>query len=163
MPDGQSLHVRPAISADVPVIANLLVAPAAQGLVLPRTADDINALIGNFLVAQIDREAVGAVALRDYGNGLFEVRSLVVRPDMMNRRIGTALVQAALDTAADRQARTVFALTYHPRLFERLGFRQVRKERFPQKVWLDCAKCRKRDCCDEIAVIYDMHHDRNVS
>jgi amino-acid N-acetyltransferase len=24
---------------------------------------------------------------------------------------------------------------------------------FPQKVWLDCVKCPKRDRCDEIAVI----------
>jgi len=63
-------------------------------------------------------------------------------------------VQAAVQLASERGADTVFALTYHPRLFERLGFAQVAKERFPQKVWLDCSKCRKREHCDEIALLY---------
>ena len=60
--------------------------------------------------------------------------------------------------ADQRQAHTVFALTYHPDLFRHLGFSVVPKEMFPQKVWSDCRHCAKIDCCDEIALAY--HLDR---
>jgi hypothetical protein len=28
-------------------------------------------------------------------------------------------------------------------------------DQFPQKVWLDCAKCPKQDQCDEIALVLE--------
>ena len=46
----------------------------------------------------------------------------------------------------------MFALTLQVEFFARLGFVQVDKAIFPQKVWLDCRQCPKRHQCDETAM-----------
>jgi len=55
--------------------------------------------------------------------------------------------------AREMNMRQVMALTYEVRFFEKNGFRVVDKEIFPEKVWTDCVNCKKRHCCDEIAVL----------
>jgi amino-acid N-acetyltransferase len=52
--------------------------------------------------------------------------------------------------------RRVFALTYRPGFFERLGFRTLDKRELPQKIWKDCLRCAKFTCCDEVALIRDI-------
>ncbi|OPZ26946.1 MAG: Amino-acid acetyltransferase [Lentisphaerae bacterium ADurb.BinA184] len=156
MSDVPPIRIRRARAAEAPALAGLMDAPAAAGLILPRTPAELAASIAAFLVAEADGRAVGCVALRDYGAGLCEVRSLVVCPECMGRGLGSRLVAAAVSRARRQHAHSVFALTYHPRLFERLGFQTVAKEQFPQKVWADCRKCRKRHHCDEIAVFLDL-------
>ena len=27
----------------------------------------------------------------------------------------------------------------------------------PEKVWKDCVDCLKRDCCDEISMVYEIN------
>ena len=144
--------------ADVDRILALLSPNAARGLVLPRSAQEIREAIADFLVAvdATDTQALGCVALRDYGGGLQEVRSLAVAPEAMGQGIGSALVRTAVETAARQGATKVFALTLRPNLFLKMGFRQVDKSLFPLKVWLDCSRCRKREECDEIAVLFSM-------
>ncbi|MCF7855891.1 MAG: GNAT family N-acetyltransferase, partial [Candidatus Pacebacteria bacterium] len=66
-------------------------------------------------------------------------------------------VSAAVKAAECDGAQRIFALTYHPRLFEHQGFQRVSKDLFPEKVWHDCAKCPKRDRCDEIALLKKMN------
>jgi len=46
----------------------------------------------------------------------------------------------------------VFALTYVKDFFIKLGFKEISKDKLPQKVWSDCVKCHKFPDCDEIAV-----------
>ena len=146
--------LRPAQHADAQAISDLVLPYAEQGIVLPRTPGDILEHVANVIVACDDQATVvGAVALRDFGDGLEEVRSLVVDARCERRGLGSQLVRAALDLARGRNTRQVFTLTMRPKLFERLGFRLVEKEMFPQKVWSDCAACRKRECCDEVALL----------
>jgi len=141
---------------DAPAIAELLEPYAELGVVLPRPVAEIEEHIENFLVARDIGKVVGAVALRDFGDGLHEVRSLVVDSHYAGRRVGSQLIQAAVDLAVERQARSVFTLTLRPGLFQRAGFDLVDMERFPQKVWSDCAQCRKRHCCDEVALLLSV-------
>jgi amino-acid N-acetyltransferase len=46
----------------------------------------------------------------------------------------------------------VFALTYKPVFFAKLGFAEIDKSELPQKIWRDCINCAKFPECDEIAV-----------
>ena len=149
------IHFRPAQAEDAERIADMLVPYAREGLVLPRSAAEIRGHIASFLVAERGGQVLGCVALRDYGSGLQEVRSLVVSPEAAGHGIDTQLVDAAVELARTRGASRVFALTLRSHLFCRLGFIEVDKAMFPQKVWLDCARCRKRDQCDEVAVLLD--------
>jgi len=143
----------PALPVHAEAIAELLVPYVARGIVLARPPEEVRRLHADFLVALDGPTVVGAVALRDYGAGLQEVRSLVVAPSYGGHGLGSRLVVAATLAAAEHAADRVFALTLRPHLFTRLGFSEVPMDLFPQKVWLDCVKCPKADRCDEIAVI----------
>jgi amino-acid N-acetyltransferase len=148
--------IRPAEPPDAQAIVSLLDPYVADGIVLPRTADEVRACAGDFLVAEQDGRVVGAVALRDYGGLLVEIRSLVVHTALTGQGLGSRLVAAAVAEARQRGARRIFALTLRPGLFERQHFLQVDRDLFPQKVWADCIKCPKRNRCDEVAVALDL-------
>lgn len=151
-----SALIRPALPEDAEAVVSLLDPYVADGIVLPRTADEVRASVGDFLVAARDGQVVGAVAVRDYGYYLVEIRSLVVSTAVAGQGLGSALVAAAVDLARRRGARRVFALTLRPGLFERQHFLQVDRDLFPEKVWADCSKCPKRCRCDEVAVALDL-------
>ena len=92
----QQLTVRPANEADVPQIFRLLAFYAVKQIVLPRTDADIRYYLGNFTVCAADGDIVGCMAVRDFGNRLFEVRSLAVKPEFQGRGIGRMLLTAAV-------------------------------------------------------------------
>ena len=51
------------------------------------------------------------------------------------------------------QSVTVFALTYVPDFFEKLGFSRVDKATLPHKIWAECINCPKFPDCDETALL----------
>ena len=44
-------------------------------------------------------------------------------------------------------------LTYVADFFRKMGFQEVERGELPLKVWKDCVRCPKFQCCDEIAVM----------
>jgi amino-acid N-acetyltransferase len=48
---------------------------------------------------------------------------------------------------------SLFAFTYVPKFFARLGYREVDRGELPLKAWKDCLRCPKFQCCDETAVL----------
>ncbi len=154
--DLQSIIIESARKEDAYKIPELLAPWVARQIVLPRSAQDILEYLENFLVARRGDDLAGVVAVRDFGDGLNEIRSLAVASGFEGAGLGSAMVQAAIVMARKRHAKRIFALTMRPRLFQRLGFKIVDKELFPQKVWSDCSKCPKRDCCDEVAVSLEL-------
>lgn len=150
------LTVRAAAEADVSAIHRLLEIYAARAVVLSRSEEDIRFYLGNFVVAEIDGVVRGCAAVRDFGNNLLEVRSLVVEPGFQGKGIGRAMVEAIIAGLRIRRRESgwrLFALTYQREFFEALGFEVVDRAKFPEKIWSDCSKCPKRDCCDEIAML----------
>jgi amino-acid N-acetyltransferase len=154
------LLLEPAAEPDAEAIAALLAPHVASGLVLPRSSDEIRRGITDFVVATTGGSPVGCVSLRDYGDGLQEIRSLVVLDTSTGRGVGSRLVAAVVALAMQRRARRVFALTLRPHLFLRQGFTVVSPSEFPQKIWMDCWRCPKWDRCDEIALVLDLPDQR---
>ena len=152
------IQLCPAVAEDIPEMLKLLDSYAKKQQVLPRTASDLQQNIQNFIVARDGEKLVGVAALRPYGDGFFEVRSLAVAHGYKNAGVGTRLVNALLEKAHALQppAVKVFALTKRPHLFLRLGFQMAFRERFPAKIWTDCLLCPKYDHCDETAVEYRL-------
>ena len=149
-----SLQVRAAVPEDVPAIHALLEPYADTKVVLRRSQEDILNYIGNFVVAVIDGKVCGCGAARDFGNELYEVRSLVVDPNIQKMGIGRAIVNFFVNRLKEQKTNwKLFALTMTPGFFLSLGFREVQKEMFPEKIWADCLKCAKYNCCDETAVL----------
>lgn len=147
-------NVRMAQEADIPAIHSLLEYYAEQGIVLRRSQQDIRNSLRKFFVAESDGEIRGCAALRDFGNNLLEVRSLVVSPEHQGQGIGGALVGSIVrDVNSKRRQWRIFTLTGQPEFFSKQGFRTVAHEMFPEKIWSDCRKCPKNTCCDEIALM----------
>jgi RNA 3'-terminal phosphate cyclase (ATP) len=150
---GSSPVVRKARAEDVPAIQELVAHFAARGELLPRTLNELYQHLRDFFVCEVGGEIVGISALSLYWEDLAEIRSLAVREGRGGKGLGAALVNACLEEAARLGIRRVFALTYRPGFFERLGFRAIEKRELPQKIWKDCIKCAKFACCDEVALI----------
>src|SRR2546429_4423778 len=48
---------------------------------------------------------------------------------------------------------SLLALTRKPAFFLKVGFAPAEREHFPLKVWADCTRCPRQNCCDEVAVV----------
>ncbi|MGI9071293.1 MAG: GNAT family N-acetyltransferase, partial [Bryobacteraceae bacterium] len=92
-------------------------------------------------------------ALHFYTPAMGEVRSLAVLPDIKQQGIGRAIVDALETEALENNLEAMFAFTYVPQFFAKLGFNEVERGELPLKVWKDCLRCPKFQNCDEIAVM----------
>ena len=134
---------------DAAAIHALLEPYADEGVVLRRSVEDILLYIKNFRVAYRGDLLCGCVAVRDFGNRLMEVRSLVINRQLQGQGIGRILVEFIIEQlyALYPDGKwSLFTLTGQPGFFKRLGFQVVSKEMFPQKIWSDCSKCKKQAC-----------------
>ena len=149
--------IRKARMADVKGIHGLIAEYAKKGDMLPRSLADIYENLRDYFVfLGDDGDLVGSAAIHIMWEDLAEVRSLAVREGKMRRGIGTQLVESCISEAIMLGIARVFALTYKPEFFEKLGFHVVDKSELPQKIWADCLKCSKFPDCDEVALVADF-------
>ena len=148
-----AIEVRKAGMRDIPNVLALINEYAANGIMLARTEFEMSENIRDFTVAYAGEVLAGCAALHFYTPTSAEVRSLAVRPDLKQSGVGRALVEALEEEAHADDLSSIFAFTYVPGFFERLGFVEVERGELPLKVWKDCLRCPKFDHCDEIAVI----------
>ena len=150
------MKIRKATLNDADGIVHLISVYAEVGQMLFRSREDVCAHIQNFLIAEKDGKIAGACGL-SYGPGsLVEVRSLAVLPEYYRQGIATDLVNACITQATLAESERIFVLTYAVPLFEKIGFRIVKMDQLPDKIWKDCQGCRKQDHCDETAMIRDL-------
>jgi amino-acid N-acetyltransferase len=145
--------VRKASIRDIPPILQLINGYASQGIMLARTEFEMSENIRDFTVLYNDGELAGCAALHFYTPTAAEVRSLAVRPEIKMRGLGRTLVDALEAEARDDDLETLFAFTYEPGFFGRLGFGEVERGELPLKAWKDCLRCPKFHRCDEVAVL----------
>ncbi|HEY5765374.1 MAG TPA: N-acetyltransferase [Candidatus Deferrimicrobiaceae bacterium] len=149
--------IRKARMRDVKAIQKLVAEYAKKGDMLPRSLSEIYENLRDYFVFTEDGgEIVGSAAIHIMWEDLAEVRSVAVREDRMGRGVGTRLVEACISEAIVLGIPRVFALTYRPEFFEKLGFFRVDKSELPQKIWTDCLKCSKFPDCDEVALLTDL-------
>ncbi|HEY7585375.1 MAG TPA: N-acetyltransferase [Candidatus Deferrimicrobiaceae bacterium] len=147
---------------DVKAIQKLIAEYARKGDMLPRSLSEIYENLRDYFVFVEDGEVIGSAAVHLMWEDLAEVRSLAVRDDRMRRGVGTQLVEACISEAIVLGITRIFALTYKPLFFEKLGFKQVDKAELPHKIWSDCLKCSKFPDCDEVALVADFSGARNA-
>lgn len=129
---------------------------AGQGILLPRSLSEIYEHIRDFFIVEDSSEngkITGVCSLDICWEDLAEIRSLAVMEDCQRRDYGALLVNICLEEAASMGIKKVFALTYVPDFFLKLGFKQIEKSALPHKIWADCLKCPKFPDCDEIAMM----------
>jgi amino-acid N-acetyltransferase len=126
-----------AVEADIQPILDLIEPYTLEKIVLPRTYDGIKRTLDNFFVAKYQSRVVGCVALRDFGDGLEEIRTLCVHQDFLGKSIASKLIDFCHELAHNRHTKQIFALALRPGLFLRKGFKEVAVDSLPDCVWKD--------------------------
>jgi amino-acid N-acetyltransferase len=126
---------------------------ADRGAMLHRSLSELYENIRDFYVIEENGEVVGCSALHVSWKDLAEIKSLAVAEACQGRGYGRQLIQACVDEGAEIGIARVFALTYVPELFVKLGFSVVDKSQLPRKVWTECVYCPKFPDCGEVAVL----------
>ncbi|HEU4402474.1 MAG TPA: argininosuccinate lyase [Candidatus Polarisedimenticolia bacterium] len=134
-----------------------------RGVLLPLEGRALRAALPDFRVLSpkgSPRTLLAFASLRRYSPGLAEIRSLVVDDAQRGRGLGRRLIGHLLDEARGEGLKRVFVLTRTPDFFERIGFARVPRESLPQKVFVDCSRCARRERCDEQALVRELGKER---
>jgi amino-acid N-acetyltransferase len=144
--------IRPAIVADAKPIMTLINELAVKQVMLPRSPASIIENIRDFVVAEVEGQFAGCGALAVTWTDIAEIRSLAVSPSHQQHGIGRKLVEALVAEARRLGLPRLFAFTYVPGFFEKMGFLVCAHDDLPHKVFNDCMHCPKFQACDEIAM-----------
>lgn len=139
--------------ADVPFILGLINGYASNGIMLSRTEFELSEFIRDFTVIYSEGKLIGCAALHFYGPTIAELRSLAVAPEAKGTGAGRLLMEAIDAEAKEFDLHSIFAFTYVPDFFEKMGYSLVDRSELPLKAWKDCLRCPKFQACDEIAVL----------
>ncbi|HDP80823.1 MAG TPA: GNAT family N-acetyltransferase [Spirochaetes bacterium] len=147
--------IRKAVPGDTEAIHSVLLPYAADGIILHRDRADITDNINSFFTAEWAGRVIGVVSFYDYGERLKEIRSLAVVKENFRAGVGAALVKFLIGSLLEScPSAKIFALSFSPGFFMKLGFDEVNKDTLPEKIWKDCDHCVHKDNCGETALVY---------
>ncbi len=127
--------VRRAVRLDAGAIVELVAQYAAQGLMLPRTLEQIAARIDNYVVAtDAGGRVVACAALEEYSPSLAEVSSVAVAPSHHGRGLGSQVVLGVERLARARDIEELFALSLTDNFFLSLSYEPTTISRYPEKL-----------------------------
>jgi amino-acid N-acetyltransferase len=148
--------IRKARLTDVNALFRLINHYADRQRMLPKTQLQLYENLRDYSVAMeasTPERLLGCGALHIYWENLAEIRSLAVEPESTQQGVGSQLVELLLNEARELQIEQVFAFTYEPEFFSRLGFMRVKHHTLPLKVYNECFHCSKFNQCDELAMV----------
>ncbi len=165
-PDASAGRMRKARTNDAAEMQRLINDYADKGAMLHRSLSELYENIRDFFVVEDGGRIVGCAALHVSWKDLAELKSLAVAEPSQGRGYGKRLIEACVAEAEQIGLSRVFALTYVPALFVKIGFQEVDKAMLPRKVWTECVYCPKFPDCGEIAVLIaiggaDLQPDRS--
>jgi amino-acid N-acetyltransferase len=127
--------VRRAVRADAAQILDLVSRYASQGLMLPRTFDQVADRIDNYVVATDSfGHVVACAALEEYSPSLAEVSSVAVAPSHHGKGLGTQVVLGIERLAKARDIEELFALSLTDNFFLSLSYKPTTVSRYPEKL-----------------------------
>lgn len=148
--------IRKARIPDVVELQKLINNFADKNEMLPRSLNTIYENIRDFNVLEVGGKIMGCCALHVTWGDLAEVKSLAVDENSQGTGYGRILVESCLEEARQMGIPKVFALTYVPDFFAKLGFSGVDKGTLPHKIWSECINCHKFPDCGEEAVEIEL-------
>ena len=151
------MAIRKAVVKEVGEIHKLLSRYADQGLLLPRSLSELYDHLRDFSVIEdVNGSIIAVCSMGACWEDLGEIRSLAVIEGHQGKDFGTLLVENCLEEAVSLGLKKIFALTYVPDFFTKVGFRVIEKSTLPHKIWADCLKCPKFPDCDETAMLREL-------
>ena len=150
------MKIRKAKISDLRQVHKLVNYFAKKDEMIPRSLNELYETLRDFVICEDNVKVCGVCALHIMWEDLAEIRSLAVAEKYQKRGIGKNLIKQCLKEAKTLGIKKIFALTYHPEFFKKLGFVDIDKSSLPQKIWGDCLRCHKFPECDEHAVIFNL-------
>ncbi len=150
------MKIRKAKISDLKQVHRLINDFAKREQMIPRSLNELYETLRDFVVCDIDGNVCGVCALHIMWEDLAEIRSLAVDKGHQKRGIGKNLIRQCLKEARALGVKRIFALTYSPDFFKKMGFNDTDKSCLPQKIWGDCVRCPRFPECDENAVIINL-------
>lgn len=127
--------VRKARLADARAISALVNSFAAEDIMLPRSTEQVMLAVDDYVVAvDEDERLLACGALREYSPSLVELVSLAVAREAHGLGLGRSIVEAVECLARRRGFGSVFAHTLQPCFFRAVGYTEVSRALFPEKV-----------------------------
>jgi len=121
-PAPEEIRIRPADPRDLNGLDAFVQPFVEEGLLLPRTIDELDALLPRGFIAELDQRIVGFAALEVYSKKLAEVRSLAVSAELRGKGVGKKLVEACIGLAHELNILEVMAITANEDFFRSCGF-----------------------------------------
>ena len=150
--------IRKATIKDIKSIHRLLSEYGVKGELIQRPLSQLYDHVRDFSVfVNPDNDTVvGCCALQICWEELAEIRSLAVHSDFWKKKIGSKLVEEAINEARKFKITKIFMLTYKPEFFKKFDFRIIDRSELPLKIWGDCILCVKFPDCDETAMMKEV-------
>ena len=127
--------VRRATRGDAEQIAELVAPYSAEGLMLPRTVEQIATCIDNYVVATDGAgHVLACAALEEYSPSLAEVSCVAVAASQHGRGLGTQVVLGVERLARARNIDEIFALSLTDNFFLTLSYQLTDIARYPEKL-----------------------------
>jgi amino-acid N-acetyltransferase len=141
---------------DVSAIHALITANLEEGRLLPRTPGELRLRASRFVVAVSRSRIVGCAELAPLGQDVAEIRSLVVHEAFRGRGVAGRLVRALRQRAIAAGFGRLCAFAHDPRPFLRWGFAVVGHGDVPEKIEIDCRRCRHFGSCTQFGVVLPL-------
>ncbi|MDD5771567.1 MAG: N-acetyltransferase [Candidatus Omnitrophica bacterium] len=145
--------IRKAKIKDIRQIQELIASFAKRDEMLPRSLNELYENIRDFWVYEHKGKVIGCAALHVSWDELVEIKALAVAKNKQGKGIGRDLVTACMAEAGIIGSRKIFVLTYKPEFFKKFGFKRIKHEALPHKIWAECINCCKFPDCQEVALL----------
>ena len=168
--DKRQIDIWKAQIRDVEEILELVNVFANSNLMLPRGPQYLYENIRDFVIAS-DRNVpvysltetrevlhliVACGSLHVLWGDIAEVRALAIHPDYQHLGLGSKLVEFMKQEARQLGIKRLFTFTLTEDFFKTLGFKKIKRNSLPPKVWGECSRCPKYFRCDEIGMFLDL-------
>jgi amino-acid N-acetyltransferase len=168
--DKRQIDIWKAQIRDVEEILELINVFANSNLMLPRGPQYLYENIRDFVIAS-DRNVpvysltetrevlhliVACGSLHVLWEDIAEVRALAIHPDYQHLGLGSKLVEFMKQEARQLGIKRLFTFTLTEDFFKTLGFKKIKRNSLPPKVWGECSRCPKYFQCDEVGMVLDL-------
>ena len=126
--------IRPMVQTDIPAVLRVMRPFVENGKLLPRTEQQLNATINDFIVYEVDGGVHACSCLHEYSDGQMEIAAVAVDESFSHMGIGPKMIHHFIEVARARKAESVFIMTTQAAdWFEKLGFEQDDIESLPDE------------------------------
>ncbi|MDR0401776.1 MAG: N-acetyltransferase, partial [Endomicrobium sp.] len=144
--------IRPAKVTDTKKIHEIIEHYANNKKMLHKSLNILYEDIQEFVVIEDNKKVIACGALHVSWEDLAEIKSLAVLDKYQRQGFGRKIVNNLQKNAKSLGINKVFVLSFNPKFFIKLGYKKIKKEDLPHKIWRECIDCHLFPNCGEIAL-----------